>query len=161
MCRTATWTFNRSIAPSLPPSRAVSRAGLHPIDFAYSIARSTFGELPEPEIAITPPGLAKFFHCSAMRLQLAPFTVSQAKCDAADALPPLPQPGQGFPFNQTEAWAPCIWAFERMARYKEMRAGPRNCLRAPRRSGGGIVQEVVQEDVRMMQIRYRQPRRSR
>lgn len=30
------------------------------------------------------------------------------------------QPGQGFPFNQTEAWAGCIWAFERMARYKEM-----------------------------------------
>lgn len=30
------------------------------------------------------------------------------------------EPGTGFPFSTTEAWAPCIWAYERMARYKEM-----------------------------------------
>ncbi|HWB96402.1 MAG TPA: Gfo/Idh/MocA family oxidoreductase [Bryobacteraceae bacterium] len=30
------------------------------------------------------------------------------------------QPGVGFPFSTTEAWAPTIWAFERMARYREM-----------------------------------------
>lgn len=28
--------------------------------------------------------------------------------------------GTGFPFSTTEAWAPTIWAYERMARYKEM-----------------------------------------
>lgn len=28
--------------------------------------------------------------------------------------------GTGFPFDKTEAWAPTIWAYERMAIYKEM-----------------------------------------
>ena len=30
------------------------------------------------------------------------------------------QVGVGFPFSATELWAPTIWAYERMARYKEM-----------------------------------------
>jgi len=30
------------------------------------------------------------------------------------------QPGAGFPFDKTEAWAPAIWAYQRMAMYKEM-----------------------------------------
>lgn len=30
------------------------------------------------------------------------------------------QAGVGFPFSATELWAPTIWAYERMARYKEM-----------------------------------------
>jgi predicted dehydrogenase len=30
------------------------------------------------------------------------------------------QGGTGFPFNTTEAWAPTIWAYQRMAIYKEM-----------------------------------------
>jgi hypothetical protein len=30
------------------------------------------------------------------------------------------QAGVGFPFSNTELWAPTIWAYERMARYKEM-----------------------------------------
>jgi hypothetical protein len=28
--------------------------------------------------------------------------------------------GAGFPFSITEAWAPTIWAYQRMAIYKEM-----------------------------------------
>ena len=28
--------------------------------------------------------------------------------------------GTGFPFNVTEAWAPTIWAYQRMAMYKDM-----------------------------------------
>ena len=36
-----------------------------PIEFAYSTARNTLGELPEPLTAIsTSPGSAKFFNCS-------------------------------------------------------------------------------------------------
>ena len=34
------------------------------------------------------------------------------------------QAGLGFPFSNTELWAPTIWAYERMARYKEMRRHP-------------------------------------
>ena len=30
------------------------------------------------------------------------------------------QPGVGFPFDKTEAWAPTIWAYQRMAMYNEM-----------------------------------------
>src|SRR5207302_9059116 len=30
------------------------------------------------------------------------------------------QSGTGFPFNVTEAWAPTIWAYQRMAMYREM-----------------------------------------
>lgn len=30
------------------------------------------------------------------------------------------QPGTGFPYSLTEAWAPTIWVYERMAKYKEM-----------------------------------------
>jgi predicted dehydrogenase len=30
------------------------------------------------------------------------------------------QPGTGFPFSTTEAWAPTIWAYQRMAAYREM-----------------------------------------
>ena len=30
------------------------------------------------------------------------------------------QSGTGFPFNVTEAWAPTIWAYQRMAMYGEM-----------------------------------------
>jgi hypothetical protein len=38
---------------------------LQPMEFAYSTARSTFGELPEPLMAMTKsPGSAKFLSCS-------------------------------------------------------------------------------------------------
>jgi hypothetical protein len=30
------------------------------------------------------------------------------------------QAGAGFPFDKTEAWAPTIWAYQRMAMYKDM-----------------------------------------
>ena len=50
---------------SLPPSRPVSPMVRQPIELAYSTARSTFGELPEPLMAITrSPGSAKFRNCS-------------------------------------------------------------------------------------------------
>ena len=38
-------------APNFPPSRPVNASVRHPIEFAYSIARTTFGEFPEPLIA--------------------------------------------------------------------------------------------------------------
>ncbi len=63
------WRANRVInfanGANCPPSRPVSAIVLHPIEFAYSIARSTFGEFPEPLIPITTSsGRAKFLSCS-------------------------------------------------------------------------------------------------
>ena len=29
------------------------------------------------------------------------------------------QAGTGFPFDKTEAWAPTIWAYERMAKFQD------------------------------------------
>ena len=49
----------------MPPSRPVSAMVRQPAELAYSMARRTLGELPEPLMAITTsPGPAKFFNCS-------------------------------------------------------------------------------------------------
>ena len=54
--------FKSAMGPILPPSLPLNAIVLQPMDFAYSSAATTFGELPEQLTVMNKsPARAKFF----------------------------------------------------------------------------------------------------
>ena len=108
----------------------------HGIHGMYMIHRSIV-EAGNPIVSVqyrsknwyTPPGVMTFEHRDASGNEFLG-TLHQAtgpwgtlQIHTKDAYPGKMfaiDSGTGFPFNKTEAWAPTIWAYEHMARYKEM-----------------------------------------